>query len=98
MSQFGYQALGFGAGGSAASALVAGEQDVIDLGPTLWVDASWADAVKSDDSGSEATATDGQDVSKWISREGSAIELVQATASKQPVFTASNSDFNDYST
>ena len=77
---------------------IPGEQDVIDLGPEAWWDASYADSVKSDDSGSEATATDGQDVTKWISREGNDEEIVQATASKQPTWDEVNSDFNDRST
>ena len=85
-------------GGGGDSSLVTGEQAVIDLGPTFWVDASYADSVKSEDGGSEANATDGQDVSKWISRAGTGIELVQATASRQPIFNASESDFGDHST
>ena len=100
-------ALGLGLGGGKASTasgrpsgggLIPGEQSVINLGPSFWVDASFADSVKSEDSGSEATATDGQDVSKWISRAGTGIELVQSTASKQPVFNSSESDFGGYST
>ena len=87
-----------GAGGGGGGGLIPGEQEVIDLGPSFWVDASYADAVKSDDSGSEATATNGQDVSKWISRAGTGIELVQATASKQPIFNSSELDFGGYST
>jgi len=98
--------LGLGGGRSATSSgaptggdnLIPGEQAVIDLGPSFWVDASYADAVKSEDSGSEANATNGQDVTKWISRAGTGIELVQATASKQPVFNSSESDFGNYST
>ena len=82
----------------AGDTLIPGEQAVIDLGPSFWVDASYADAVKSEDSGSEANATNGQDVTKWISRAGTGIELVQATASKQPVFNSSESDFGNYST
>tara|TARA_R110000787_G_scaffold179597_1_gene291475 strand:+ start:649 stop:1476 length:828 start_codon:yes stop_codon:yes gene_type:complete len=101
------QGLGIGGGASATSSgapggggggLIPGEQAVINLGPSFWVDASYADAVKSDDSGSEATATNGQDVSKWISRAGTGIELVQATASKQPIFNSSELDFGGYST
>ena len=80
------------------SSLLPGEQDVIDLAPTFWMDASSANAVKSVDSGAEANATNGQDVSKWISRVGSGVELAQSTASKRPIFNATNSDFNDYST
>lgn len=80
------------------SNLIAGEQDVIDLAPTFWMDASSADAVKSVDSGAEANATNGQDVSKWVSRVGSGVELAQSTASKRPIFNATNADFNDYST
>ena len=75
--------------------LIDGEQDVIDLGPAAWFDASYDDAVEKDGS---VVASDEEDVAKWISREGNDIELVQATASKQPIFNASNSDFNDYST
>ena len=78
--------------------LLVGEQDVIDLAPSFWVDASYANAVKSVDSGSEANATDGQDVNKWVSRVGSGVELAQSTASKRPIFNSSNSDFGDYST
>ena len=101
------QGLGLGGGATATISgapagggdnLIPGEQAVIDLGPSFWVDASYADAVKSEDSGSEANATDGQDVTKWISRAGTGIELVQATASKQPIFNSSDSDFGNYST
>jgi len=79
---------------AATSSLVDGEQDVMDLAPAGWWDASYDDAVEKD----SGVASDGEDVAKWISREGNSIELVQATASKQPIFNASNSDFNDYST
>ena len=71
-----------------ASSLIDGEQDVIDLEPAAWFDASYEGAITES----------GGDVSKWTSREGNDIELAQSTGSQQPTFTASNSDFNDYST
>jgi len=77
-----------GGGGASGPTLVEGEQDVIDLEPAAWFDASYSGAISES----------GGDVSKWTSREGNDIELVQATGSKQPAFTASNSDFNDKST
>ena len=83
--------LGLGAPRSATSSGtipdsgIAGEQDVIDLGPAAWFDASYSGAITES----------GGAVSKWTSREGNDIELVQATGSKQPTFTASNSDFDD---
>ena len=77
-----------GGGGDSGPPLVEGEQDVIDLEPAAWFDASYSGAISES----------GGDVSKWTSREGNDIELVQATGSKQPAFTASNSDFNDKST
>ena len=73
---------------AVASSLVDGEQDVIDLTPSAWWDASYEGAITES----------GGAVSVWTSREGNDIELVQATGSKQPTFTASNSDFDDYST
>ena len=73
---------------AATSSLVDGEQDVIDLTPSAWWDASYSGAITES----------GGAVSVWTSREGNDIELVQATGSKQPTFTASNSDFDDYST
>ena len=87
-----------GAPGGGGDNLIPGEQAVIDLGPSFWVDASWPDAVKSEDSGGEATATDGQDVSKWISRAGSGIELTQTNATNRPVFNSSVAAFGNYST
>jgi len=77
-----------GGGGDSGPVLLDGEQDVIDMEPTAWFDASYSGAITES----------GGDVSKWTSREGNDIELVQATGSKQPAFTASNSEFNDYST
>ena len=68
--------------------LIEGEQDVIDLAPAAWFDASYDGAITES----------GGAVSKWTSREGNDIELVQATGAKQPTFTASHGDFNDYST
>ena len=54
-----------------ANTLIEGEQDVIDLAPTFWVDASSANLVKSVDSGSETAAANGEYVNKWVSRVGS---------------------------
>ena len=87
MSKFGYQSLGFG-GGVSGSSLVDGEQDVIDLEPAAWWDASYDGSIE----------LNGATVSGWTSREGNDIKLVQVCAAEQPTFNASNADFNDYST
>tara|TARA_R110002167_G_scaffold108061_3_gene276113 strand:- start:1471 stop:2301 length:831 start_codon:yes stop_codon:yes gene_type:complete len=102
---------GLGGGTSATSGGAAGggstpispyEQAVIDLGPSFWVDASYPNTVKSEQTpvapATEANATNGQEVSKWISRVGTGIELVQADATERPIFNSSESDFGDHST
>ena len=91
-----------GAPGGGGDNLIPGEQAVIDLGPSFWVDASWPDAVKSEQTpvapATEANATNGQEVSKWISRAGSGIELTQTNATNRPVFNSSVAAFGNYST
>jgi hypothetical protein len=95
------QGLGLGVGAAATSSGapggdsgIPGEQDVIDLGPAAWWDASFADSVTYVCAGDPEVCS----VSKWTSREGNAAELVQASASEQPTFDAVNADFNGYST
>jgi len=73
---------------ASSSTLVEGEQDVIDLGPAAWWDASYEDSVTHS----------GGAVSSWMSREGNDAELVQGTGSAQPALDEVNSDFNDLST
>lgn len=72
----------------ATGVFAAGEQDVIDLEPAAWWDASYADSVTHS----------GGAVSSWMSREGNEAELVQGTGSAQPTFDEVNADFNDLST